>query len=377
MSSVPFGRVAGLAIRVHVSWALIVALVLVTVAAQMGSFDPETPVPLRWAIGIAVALGFLLSAVVHEVAHAMVARRRGAAVDTVVVYFLGASATTRLDTGRPRDEIAAALAGPLASIALGLVLVGVAFLGDAIGTEVAAVIGGVALVVGTLDVALGALNLIPAYPLDGGRVVRAIAWWRTGDPRSALRSAGTVGRVVGLGIAAVGVLAIVLLEPVNGFMVALGGWFIVSTARAMERRGELDAILDGLFVRDVMDRQVTAIAPGLTIDTFANQVLGGSAAPALPVVRGSELLGVIGVRQLRRVRRDRWATVRVQDVMVAPPTMLTVGPETSLQTALDGLASSSLDGLPVMEDGQLTGIVLRRSVAEVVRLRLAGTGVTP
>ena len=182
---------------------------------------------------------------------------------------------------------------------------------------------------------------------------------------------------MGLGIAAIGVLAIVVLEPVNGFMVALGGWFIVSTARSMERRAELDAILDGLLVRDVMDRDVTSIAPGLTIDTFANQVLGGSAAPAFPVVRGTELLGVIGARQLRRVRRDRWATVRVQDVMVAPPTMPTVGPDTSLQAALDGLARSSLDGIPVMEDGRLTGIVLRRAVAEAVRLRLTRPAVVP
>jgi Zn-dependent protease/predicted transcriptional regulator len=377
MSSIPFGRVAGLAIRVHASWAIVVALIVVTVAAQMGSFDPATPVALRWGIGVAVAIGFLLSAVVHEVAHAVVARRRGVAVETVVVYFLGAAATTQLDTVRPRDEIATALAGPLASIGLGLGLLGVALVGDAVGSEAGVVVGGIALVVGTLDVALGALNLVPAYPLDGGRVVRAIAWSRTGDPRVGLRVAGTVGRVVGLVIAALGVLAIVVLEPVNGFMVALGGWFIVSTARSMERRAELDAILDGLLVRDVMDRDVTAIAPGLTIDTFANQVLGGSAAPALPVVRGTELLGVIGARQLRRVRRDRWATVRVQDVMVAPPTMPTVGPETSLQAALDGLARSSLDGLPVMEDGRLTGIILRRAVAEAVRLRLTNTGVAP
>ncbi len=232
------------------------------------------------------------------------------------MYFLGAAATPALETTRPRDEIAAALAGPLASLAIGAALLVVAAAVDATDTPIATAVGSTALIVGTLDVALGLLNLLPAYPLDGGRVVRAIAWARSGDARSALGSAAAVGRSVGLVIAVLGVVGIFVLEPLDGLMIALGGWFLTSTARGVERRAGIDAVLDGLFVRDVMDRDVAAVSPGLSIDTFASQVLGGSAAMALPVMRGTELLGIIGARQLRKVRPDRWASTRVEDVMV-------------------------------------------------------------
>ncbi len=375
MTTFPFGRVAGMAIRVHVSWTIVLALIVVTVAAQVGSLDPGAPAPARWAIGAVVAFGFLLSAVAHELGHALVARRQGVPTDTVVVYFLGAAASSRLETRRPRDEIAVALAGPLVSLVLGGALLALAEVAAAVGSAPAIVVARVALVVGTLDVALGLLNLLPAYPLDGGRVVRGIGWARTGDPRAGLRAAAAVGRGVGLALAIGGVAGMFLVDSTDALMVALGGWFLISTARGMERRAGLDAVLDGLTVRDMMEREMTTISPGLTIDTFASRVLDGSAALALPVVRGSELVGLIGARQLRRIRPDRWATVRVEDVMVVPPKLPVVGPETSMQSAVDDLASSHLDGLPVVEDGALTGIVLRRTVAEGLRRRAEQAGI--
>jgi len=375
MSTFPFGRIAGMEVRVHVSWTIVLTLIVVTMGAQIGTLEPETAAPLRWAIGIAVALGFLLSAVAHELAHTVVARRRGVPATTVVVYFLGAAASPRLETTRPRDEIAVALAGPIVSIALGGVLLALAAAGDAIGTAPAVTIAQIALVIGTLDVALGLLNLLPAYPLDGGRVVRGIGWARTGDPRAGLRSASTVGRAIGLVLAVGGVAGMFIVDSTDALMVALGGWFLISTARAMERRASLDAILDGLSVRDVMDHEMTTISPGLTLDTFASRVLDGSAALALPVVRGTELLGLIGARQLRRVRQDRWATLRVEDLMVAPPALPVLGPDTTIQAALEDLARTNVDGLPVVENGMLTGVVMRRAVAEALRTRAERAGI--
>jgi Zn-dependent protease/CBS domain-containing protein len=377
MSTFPFGGVAGLRVRVHLSWTIILALVVVTVASQVGSVDPASALPARWAIGLAVAIGFLLSAVAHELGHAIVARRRGIRTDVVVVHFLGAAASPRLESLRPRDEIAVALAGPLVSIVLGLAFLGVAAAADAVGSGVVGVVARIALVIGTLDVALGLLNLIPAYPLDGGRVIRGIGWARAGDPRAGLRVAATAGRVIGLVFAVAGVAAMFVADSAEALMVALGGWFLISTARAIERRAGLDALLDGISVRDMMERDPSTISPGLTIDTFADQVLGGSAALALPVVQGTQLLGLIGARQLRRARRDRWATLRVEDLMIRPPSLPVLSPDASAQSAVDDLARTSLDGLPVVEDGVLTGVVLRRTVAEALRVRAKEAGITP
>jgi Zn-dependent protease len=381
VSSIPVGRLGGLEIRIHVSWAIILAIIVVTAGAQVGVLDPGAPMPVRWGIGVVVALLFLVSAMAHELGHALVARRRGVPTDSVVVYFLGAAASSDLTTTRPRDEVAIALSGPIVSLGLGIGLLGIALLAGVVGDGGPAVIvGRVAFVVGTLDLALGILNLIPAFPLDGGRVVRGLAWARSGDARAGLLTASRVGRFVGLFLATIGIAGILLADvlptdSIDGLMVALCGWFVTSTARTVERRAGLDQVLDGLSVADVMDRDVAGIPPGLTLDTFAGQVLDGSASMALPVTRGAELLGVIGASQLRRVRQDRWATTRAEDLMISPPALLIVSPETSIRAALVGLGRAGIDALPVMEGGALTGLLTRRAVAAAIQGRADRAGV--
>jgi Zn-dependent protease len=383
MSTIPVGRLAGLEIRVHVSWAIILAIIVVSVGAQIGLADPGSSMVVRWGIGIVVAILFLVSAMAHELGHAEVARRRGVPIDSVVVYFLGAAASPELTTIRPRDEVAIAAAGPLVSIGLGVGLLGVSALAGAVGDQGAAlIIGHVTFVVGALDLALGLLNLIPAFPLDGGRVVRGLAWARSGDARAGLRTAARAGRFVGLFLAGLGVIGILLadglvVDPIDGLMVALCGWFFTSTARTVERRAGLDELLDGLNVADVMDRDVAGIPPGLTLDTFADQVLDGSASMALPVTRGTELLGVIGASQLRRVRRSRWATTRAEDLMISTPALLVVSPETSIRAALIGLGRAGIDALPVMDAGTFAGLLTRRAVAAAIQGRADRAGTTP
>jgi CBS domain-containing protein len=195
-----------------------------------------------------------------------------------------------------------------------------------------------------------------------------------------LLTAARVGRLTGLFLAGLGVVGILLgdmlpTDSLDGLMVALCGWFIASTARTVERRAGLDQLLDGLSVGDVMDRDVPGIPPGLTIDTFAGQVLDGSSSMALPVTRGEELLGVIGATQLRRVRQDRWSTTRAEDLMISPPALLIVSPETTIRAALVGLGRAGTDALPVMEGGALLGLLTRRAVAAAIQGRADRAGV--
>ncbi len=383
MSSFPVGRVAGLEIRIHVSWAIILAIIVVTAGAQVGALDPSSSMPVRWGIGVVVAVLFLASAMAHDIGHAVVARRRQVPTDSVVVYFLGAAASPDLTTVRPRDEVAIALAGPIVSLAVGIGLLGIAGLASLLGDGgPALILGRVAFVVGSLDLALGFVNLIPAFPLDGGRVVRGLAWARTGDARAGLRTAARVGRFVGLFLAGLGVAGILLVEilptdSIDGLMVALCGWFLTSTARTVERRAGLDQLLDGLSVGDIMDRSVTGIPPGLTLDTFAGQILDGSASMALPVTRGTELLGVIGASQLRRVKQDRWATTRAEDLMISTPALQILSPETTIRAALVGLGRAGIDALPVMDGGTFAGLLTRRAVATAIQGRAERAGISP
>ncbi len=376
MSALPIARLFGFEIRVHVSWAIILAVIAVTVVTQVGTMAPESSAALRWTLGAVVAGAFLISALAHELGHAIAARRFGAPGKTVVIYFFGGAATPTLEMKTPREEIVAALAGPLVSLLIGAILMAVARLGSALGGDAPEIVGQVALVVGVLNLALGLVNLLPAFPLDGGRVARAIGWARTGEPERGLRVAARVGRWIGIGLGVVGVVLILTMDSADGLMVAVAGWFLVSSSRAVERTAAVDALLRGLSVGDVMDREVKSVPAGLTLDTFAAQVLdlpGGS----LPVVDGMNLVGVLGERQVRRVRRDKWSATRAGDLMTAAAGLPAIDPETTLRAAIDHLHRMGLDGLPVLEAGRLAGVVTRRAVAEAIRVRTAAQAAAP
>lgn len=375
MSTIPLLRLFGFEIRVHVSWAIILAVLAVTVATQVERMDPSTSPIVRWLIGAIVAGSLLISALLHELGHAFVTRRIGLPPRPVVVYFFGAAASPTLTTDRPRDEVSVAIAGPLVSLALGGGLLLLSVAASLAGPPVR-VAGQIAFVVGALNLLLGIFNLLPAFPLDGGRIVRGIVWSRSGDPEDGLRAAARIGRLLGIGMAAFGIALILAADSVDGLMVALSGWFLISTASVVKRQAHIDAIIGDLRAGEVMDPIVQQVPPGLTLDTFAARVLDGSASPSLPVVRGPDLLGMIGVAQLRRIRPDRWPTTRAQDLMVAPPAMPIVDSQTPIRAVLDQLQRSGLDGLPVVDGGALAGIVTRRGVAEALRIRAIGRGVT-
>jgi len=378
MNALPIARLFGFEIRVHVSWAIILAVIGVTAATQATHVAPELGVTGGWIIGTVVAASFLVSALAHELGHALAARHVGLPGGPVIVYFFGGAATSRLETTRPRDEVLVAVAGPLVSLVAGAGFMTLALAGELAGSGSMFVIGRVALVIGVMNLLLGGVNLLPAFPLDGGRIVRGLAWARTGDSSRALTIAASSGRYLGILFATAGIVGILIVDSLDGLMLAVCGWFIVSSASAIERSAAVDVMLEGISVADVMDHDVSGIPPGLTLDTFADQILDGSSQPSVPVLRGLDLLGMVGAKQVRRIRRDRWANTRAEDLMISGDALPSVGPETSLRDALDRFHRSGLDGLPVLEAGALTGIVTRRAVVKALaeagrdRLRTGG-----
>jgi Zn-dependent protease/predicted transcriptional regulator len=378
MNALPVARLFGFEIRVHVSWAIILAIITVSVVTQAGVLAPDASSELGWLIGAIIAAGFLLSALAHELGHALAARRAGLPGGPVVVYVFGGAAGPDLETERPRDEATIALAGPLVSLAIGLLCTGVFAVTYVLGEAAAAAattIGRVAIVIGALNLLLGLINLLPAYPLDGGRVVRAIVWHRTGDSSQGLRAAATTGRWLGRLAAVVGFAVVLAVDAIDGLFIAAFGWFLITVAKAAERSATVDDLLDGTVVDDVMDRDTTGVPAGLTLDTFADQLLGAEAAGAVPVVQDHEFIGMLGARQVSRIRRAKWSTTRASDVAVSGESMPSVTPTTSLRHVLDLLQQHAVDALPVLVDGVFAGIVTKRAVAVLVRERARERGV--
>jgi Zn-dependent protease len=369
VSGIPVARLFGIEIRLHLSWVFIVAIITATVGGRLTTLQPAADATLAWGIGIAASLVFMVTVVAHELAHALVARRSGMTVDAVSVHFIGSPAVVDVRAETPRAEAAIALAGPLTSLAIGIASVALAFLLVASGYEPLRIVGDVLVIVGTLDLVLAGVSLLPAYPLDGGRVVRAIGWVRTGDPRTGARLAAMVGRGIGWLLVAAGLAVILLGETVDGVMLGLIGWFLGASARSVERWVVLDGLIVGVKVDEAMEAQLDTISPQLTLDTFAPQVLDGTLGPALPVLRGDELIGIVGAGQLRGVPRRDWPMTRTSEVMVDLARIPRIGPDESLTDGLERLRASRLDGLPVLDGATLRGVLTRRSIAVALQAR--------
>jgi Zn-dependent protease len=316
-----------------------------------------------------------VSSTIHDLVHALVARRRGIAVPAIVVSFFGGS--TPLDPTAPsaRDDLVIALSGPLASLgvagACGLLGAGAAAIGgDAMA--VATILAGLVV----LNLLLGGVNLVPAYPLDGGRIVRAIAWARSGSERTGWRASAVSGRVTGL---VAGVLGFVLIgagETWNGIMIALSGWFLILSARSIQDRVRVDDLIGGLTVGDAMEPATVTIQRSLSLDTFGGQLLDGSSGTvAMPVVEDETVVGLVGLRQVKGVRADRWPSTRVEDVMVKPPRLALLKPGDDLATSVASMARAVVDGLPVIDaDGRLLGLLTRPGVRAFVAGRAGRPG---
>jgi Zn-dependent protease len=370
MNALPVIRTRGIEIRVHVSWLVILVALVVGLAGRAETVAPAMGEVARLAFGGVVAFAFLVSAVAHELGHAVVGRRLRVPAGVAVVYVFGAPATTVLRATRPRDEIVVAVAGPAVSLALAAASLGAALV-MAQSDGAGAVIGAQAAVaIALLNGILGAVSLVPAFPLDGGRIVRGAAWAASGDPAGALRVAARVGRWTGFLLAAAGTALIAFLSPVDGLMLALCGWFLVSSARAIEHSVHVDVRLAGLRISDVMEAIATRVPESLTLDTFADQALDRPDA-CVPVTHGTEIVGWLDARHVRRVPRDRWRATRAGDVMTPLASLPTVGPDVSVRALLESFAQTGFDSLPVTEDGVIHALVTRRAVGEAIRHRVS------
>jgi Zn-dependent protease/CBS domain-containing protein len=378
MSGLPVARLFGIEIRLALSWVFVIAIVTVTIGGQLRAIQPEAPELLAWVIGGMASLGFLVATVAHELAHALVARRVGMDVPVISVHFIGGPAVVDVRAPTPRGEAAVALAGPLVSLAIGggAVLIAFAVAAFGLNSVVAELIADVAFLVGSLCLVLAAVSIIPAYPLDGGRLVRAIAWARTGSDRRGAKAAGTVGRGIGWILIGSGLAVILVGEAGNGVMIALIGWFLGASSRSVDRWLLLDALVSGVRVDEAMEPELDTIGPQLTLDTFGSQVLDGTLGPVLPVVRDDVLLGMIGSGQLRSVPQRDWPSTRTADVMIDAAELPSLRPDETLADGLERLRTSQLEGLPVLDGTKIRGMLTRRSIAVTLRARADLRGVS-
>jgi Zn-dependent protease len=373
----PTFTIAGSEIRIHGSWALVVPLVAAVLGlSRFPTTHPSWPATVTWGAAIAVAALCFLAGLVHETAHASAARRMRVPYGPSTLYFFGGVEGVEGTRTSWLDEMVVATAGPLASVAFAALILaaGLPFAGGG-GPEAAALVE-VAALGAAISALIALVNVIPGEPLDGGKIVHALAWRVSGDPDRASRTVGRTGRAVGLLLIGGGFVLAFRGDVADSIVVILAGWLVRSSASMSDRRAKLRELVADAHVADAMDRDTPTVASQLTLDTFAQDALQTQDRDAFAVTRDAQTVGVIGVRQLRRLGKGRWSSTRAAEAMTPLDEMPSLGPDDPLWPALQELQRSGEDALPVMRDGALLGLLTRVSVTKLVTERARATGRT-
>ena len=370
-------RVLGVDVAVHPGWLLgfvFVTAALTLVGLPAGEADTSTALAVGSA---AVAAGlFLGSVLVHELAHAVVARRLGLAPPPVSLFLASGGATTLgRDTAHPSQEFAVAASGPLISLLLAGLFVAAGAGVEAANGSRAVLLYNLLYLVAAMNVVLGLLNLVPAFPLDGARILRAALWRQRGDFLGATRTAANAGRAVGwMGIGA-GALIALRSDPLSGFTVVAIGWFLSRFASSAYRWAAIERHVSGVSVGQVMERDVPTVRPSLTLDVFIEQYLLSGSGSAFAVAVGDELSGTIDVDRARRVPRDLWPTRRIADVMIPLADVEVAHEDDPLWPAIERFERERLHLMPVVEGSRLLGVLTRQGLLDAVRRRARLAGV--
>ncbi len=369
-ASLKLGRIAGIPIGLHYSWLIIATLITLSLAAHFQSTDPGWPRPLVWASALVTSALFFVSLVAHELSHAVVARRRGIPVRSITLFALGGVAQIDQDPASAKAEFSMAIAGPIMSLAIGIGCLAAA---RAAGWNVdggpssapAAILGWL----GSINVVLAVFNLIPGYPLDGGRVLRAILWGAQGDADRATRQAARVGQAVAALFMFYGLLRFFGGAGIGGLWFVFIGWFLLDAARASSVEVAISSSLRGIRAGDVMTGDCASVAGGTALEAFAALLLRSGQRCFMVENEAGRPVGLITPQEVRRVDRSQWGEVRVADVMRPLDRIRTVTPSTPVIEALRVMSREDLNQLPVMDDGHLAGIVTRGHLIRLIQTR--------
>lgn len=369
-TTISLGRWFGVPIRLHFSWIIIAWLITVSLRWQLSAVNDSWSSASVWALSAITAALFFLCITLHELAHASVARSFGVPVHSITLFALGGIAQIEREAETPGREFWIAIAGPIASLALG-VTCRMAASGAGLGSEAgaepasAAVLGWLAYI----NVALAVFNLIPAFPLDGGRVLRAAVWAATRRQEQATRIAAGIGQAIAFLFIIGGLLTLFTRNDFGGLWIAFIGWFLLEGARAYYAQSAISSSLKGVRVGDVMTTDCAAIDSATTLDCFVSEHLLRQAARCYIVRAGQRAVGLITAEDVSRVDRNRWSELTVVEAMRPLEALQSVAPETAAGEALELMGRTHVNQLPVVIDGRMAGVITLAYLTRLLQVR--------
>jgi Zn-dependent protease len=364
------GRMAGVDIRVHASFALIAALIVASLASHFGGTHPAWHPAAVWATAVLTAALFFFTLVLHELSHAMVARSRGIPVRSITLFALGGVARIEHEAADPSTEFWMGIVGPITSTVIGagcLALAAASGWSPSLPPETPG--ASVLVWLGVINLSLAAFNMLPGFPLDGGRVLRALLWWVQGDAVKAARWAARAGQAVAVGLIFIGLLESFAGAGLNALWLVFVGWFLLGAAGSSARHPAASDQLQGLRVADVMSRDCAQVEAGISLREFVIGHLMRTGRRCFLVTQGDRVVGLLTPEALKDTDRSRWAQTPVRAVMRPLEELTVVSPDSAASDWLVPMSAGGVPPLAVVQDGRLQGVLSRGDILRVLRSR--------
>ncbi len=370
------GRIFGIPIYLHSSWFLIFALITYQFGSEFTSVNPNWTPAQGWALGLLTSALFFGSVLFHELSHSVVAIRYRLPVASITLFFFGGVARISREPDRPGQEFLMAAAGPASSYFLALCFWLLFKLAPA--ESMAGALGGQ---LWWINAMLATFNLVPGFPLDGGRILRSIVWGITKNYTRATRISARAGQAIAYGMIALGLWTAIQgylgnRDVFGGLWLVFIGWFLLTVARQSYAQVAARGALEGLRVADIMTSDMPTIARDISLEEYAREV-SRTGRRAQLVMAGGQLVGLMSVERLQAVPREEWPVMSVQAVMLSREGLPLASPEEPALGLLDRMRSANVDQMAVMNGNNIVGVVTRDSILRVVQTRNDLGQVTP
>jgi Zn-dependent protease/CBS domain-containing protein len=367
--SVPIIRLLGFEIKIDPSW--IIVLFLMIWSLSLGVFPQYyqgLPSTTYWWMGIFGAIGLFVSIVIHELFHSLVARRFGLSIRGITLFMFGGVAEMTEEPANAKTEFYMALAGPVTSIALGMIFYSTYLILKRLGVSMG--ITGIFGFLGIINWALAGFNLIPAFPLDGGRILRSILWWRKKDLRWATRIASRMGEIFGFTLIFLGVFSIFRGSFVGGIWLFLIGMFLQNASQVSMQRLMISKALEGETVRRFMKPDPVTIPDTMTLKEAVEDYIYRYHYKMFPVVRNSKLVGCLTTRDIKVIPKEKWSTQTAGEVSKSCSIDNTIHPDTDATQALSLMNRTGNSRLMVVENDQLIGVITLKDLLQFFSLKM-------
>lgn len=360
--SLRIATIIGIPVRVHFSWLIIFGLITWSLSTfYFPKVAPELPRLSYWAGGMIASLLLFISVAFHELSHSFIAKKYKLTILSITLFIFGGVASMKGEPPHPKAEFRIAIAGPLSSFILALIFYLLYLLSFGQISEA------LFLYLFRLNLVLGIFNLIPGFPMDGGRLVRAFLWQRSKDFFYATRRASMMGQRIAIFFIIFGLFSL-LAGFTGGLWIMLIGWFLHTAAQTSYQQASLEETLKGVKVRDIMVRDVITLSPDVSIDRAVNEYFLRYGYGGFPVVRDGSLLGFLTLKEIKNVPRERWPATTVSNVFLPHNNRWEVSEDDDALKALEIMLSEDTGRLVVLKNGKIEGLITRNGIARYVQI---------